>query len=87
MSAYRIILIVAVLVIVMFVWIVFNETVADLGGTLNGMLNASADADTIARNNTAVSIFYWSLLVIIMAAGIWILKSSLEKDEGVPQYA
>lgn len=86
MSAYKIALIIAVMIICIFLWVCFNEVVTIVSPIFNGMVNATATPDVIERNNMATSVFYWTLLIIIIVCGIWILKGTLESDEEVIQY-
>lgn len=78
MSAYRIAIAAAVLVIIIFLWIPLNDVTQDIGSRFNDMVNESERPDVIEKNNMALSIFYWSLLIIIFAVGILLLKNSLE---------
>jgi hypothetical protein len=45
---------------------------------LNGM--AGGDAAIISNNNMAASILFYSLFVIIIMLGLWVLKSSIKRE-------
>lgn len=75
MNTYKFIMGIGMLFISMILWIPLNETVSIAADIFNGM---TTDADTIARNNIMVQIFYYLIFFFIIAFGIWILKTSLE---------
>jgi len=81
MSGYNFVVGVAAIIIIALLWIVFGEVISGGSGilsVLNGM--AGGDATIIQANNTLGSVFYYSLFIIIIIIGIWILKSSIKED-------
>jgi nitrogen fixation-related uncharacterized protein len=78
MTAYKFLIGFAMVLICIFLWIILNDTVATIGSIFNAGIT---DPDAIARNNTAVALFYYTMLFIILAFALWILKSSQDNKE------
>ncbi len=77
MTAYKIIMGFAMIFICMILWIVLNEVMVNTGAIFNAM---NVTSDVIERNTIAISLFYYILFFIVIAFGIWIIKSTIKKN-------
>ena len=78
MSGYKLILGFIAIIVIAFLWIVLNEIFVDTGDILNAL---TSDADTITRNDMAISIFYYSLFFMIIVIAIYLVKNALGENK------
>ena len=73
-TAFKLVMGFIMVVVCFIVWIPLNEWVGQIGDAMNEL---TTDADTIARNDIAVTLFSSMMLFIFIVFGLWVLKSSL----------
>ncbi len=84
-SGYRLAIGILVIILVSFLWIPLNYVFGLAADALNSGITDSA---AIAKNNTAVWAFYYTLFVIIIATIIYIVKPTKgDEEEGPVVYA
>jgi len=85
-SGYRLVIGLLIIIFVSLLWIPLNYTFGLAGEVLNSGIT---DPDAIARNNTMVMGFYYTLFIIIIATIIYIVKPSSGdgEEDGGPAYA
>jgi len=85
MTGYNLIIGVAIIIVIALVWIPINEIMREDGGVvdiMNNMTNATETPDVITYNNMAGEITYYSLFLVIIIVGLYIIKSGI-KERGV----
>jgi hypothetical protein len=83
MGAYKLIVGLLIIVLCSLIWIPMNYVFGLTGAALNGMLT---DADAISRNNSVMQLYYWTLMIIIIAIFIWIVKPEKGEEEADSAY-
>lgn len=73
-SAYKFIVGIAAIIIMALVWIPLNEVFGQADGIVDTFNSVTTDQTIINYNNTMRQVYYYSLLVMILIIGIWILK-------------
>jgi len=83
-TAFKLVIGFAMIVIAMLLWIPLNEVVGQVGGIFNAMTtgNATYDAEMIERNNIGAAIFSAVPIFLILAYGIWVLRSAVVESRG-----
>ena len=79
-SGYRFVIGFMFIILCMMLWIPLNYVFALTGNTLNSMIT---DAEAQGRNATVIQAYFYTLLIVIIATVIWIIKPDKGQEQEV----
>lgn len=79
-TAFKLVMGFIMIAVSLVLWIPLNEMTGQIGDIFNGM---TTDVDAIARNNTVVALFGATPVFLLLAYGIWVIKSAVDERKQI----